>query len=30
MAWVGPEALDRYEFPPADRALIERLRQRDG
>ena len=30
MAWVGPEALDRYEFPPADRALIERLLQRDG
>ena len=28
MAWVAPAALDQYEFPPADRALIERLRRR--
>lgn len=28
MAWVAPENLDDYEFPPADRALIERLRRR--
>ena len=28
MAWVAPENLDDYEFPPADRALIDRLRQR--
>lgn len=29
MAWVAPEALDEYEFPPADRALIQRLRRRE-
>ena len=28
MAWVAPENLDDYEFPPADWALIDRLRQR--
>lgn len=28
MAWVAPETLDDYEFPPADRTLIERLRRR--
>ena len=28
MAWVGPEDLAAYEFPPADRALIERLAAR--
>lgn len=26
MAWVRPDEMDRYEFPPADLALIERLR----
>lgn len=26
MAWVEPERLDEYEFPPADRELIARLR----
>lgn len=26
LAWVEPSRLDDYEFPPADRALIERLR----
>ena len=25
MAWVEPERLAAYDFPPADRALIERL-----
>ena len=30
MAWVAPGELDRYEFPPADRALIERLRRTGG
>ena len=25
MAWVTPEELTRYEFPPADRELIARL-----
>lgn len=30
MAWVSPEALDRYEFPPADRALIDHLRRREA
>jgi 8-oxo-dGTP diphosphatase len=28
MAWVEPGDLGRYEFPPADRALIERLAAR--
>ncbi len=28
MAWVAPGDLGRYEFPPADRALIERLAAR--
>jgi 8-oxo-dGTP diphosphatase len=28
MAWVAPERLGDYEFPPADRLLIERLRTR--
>lgn len=28
MAWVEPERLTEYEFPPADRTLIERLRPR--
>ena len=27
MAWVTPAELDRYEFPPADAALLERLRR---
>ncbi len=26
IAWVAPERLAEYEFPPADRALIDRLR----
>lgn len=30
MAWVEPERFGDYEFPPADRALIERLRGRPG
>jgi mutator protein MutT len=25
-AWVAPEELDHYQFPPADAALIRRLR----
>jgi 8-oxo-dGTP diphosphatase len=28
MMWVEPERLGAYEFPPADRALIERLAAR--
>jgi mutator protein MutT len=28
MAWVAPADLPRYEFPPADTALLERLRRR--
>jgi 8-oxo-dGTP diphosphatase len=28
MAWVEPERLGEYDFPPADRAMIERLRRR--
>lgn len=28
MAWVCPEELSGYEFPPADRMLIERLQGR--
>ena len=28
MAWVLPTELDRYAFPPADAALLERLRPR--
>ena len=28
IAWVAPADLDRYEFPPADGRLIERLRRR--
>lgn len=28
MAWVAPDALDEYAFPPADRALIDLLRGR--
>ena len=28
MAWVEPERLAAYDFPPADRALIERLASR--
>ena len=27
LAWVTPAELDRYEFPPADAALLERLRR---
>ena len=27
MAWVTPAELARYEFPPADAALIQRLRR---
>jgi 8-oxo-dGTP diphosphatase len=27
MAWVAPADLGRYEFPPADAALLERLRR---
>jgi 8-oxo-dGTP diphosphatase len=27
MEWVTPAELDRYEFPPADAALLERLRR---
>ncbi|MBI3634912.1 MAG: 8-oxo-dGTP diphosphatase MutT [Candidatus Rokubacteria bacterium] len=26
MAWVRPDEMDRYAFPPADEALIARLR----
>jgi hypothetical protein len=26
MAWVAPERLDEFPFPPADRQLISRLR----
>jgi 8-oxo-dGTP pyrophosphatase MutT (NUDIX family) len=25
-AWVAPEELERYQFPPADESLIRRLR----
>jgi 8-oxo-dGTP diphosphatase len=28
MAWVAPADLPRYEFPPADAAVLERLRRR--
>lgn len=28
LAWVVPADLDRYEFPPADASLLERLRRR--
>ena len=28
MAWVAPEELTRYDFPPADRELIARLAAR--
>ena len=28
MRWVAPDELPGYEFPPADRALIDRLRRR--
>jgi mutator protein MutT len=28
MAWVEPERLAQYEFPPADRMLVDRLRER--
>jgi mutator protein MutT len=28
LAWVRPDELDRYAFPPADPALIARLRRR--
>jgi 8-oxo-dGTP diphosphatase len=28
MAWVDPAELGRYEFPPADAALVDRLRRR--
>jgi hypothetical protein len=28
MAWVEPERLGAYDFPPADRTLIERLASR--
>jgi 8-oxo-dGTP diphosphatase len=28
MEWVRPAELDRYEFPPADAVLLERLRPR--
>ncbi len=28
LAWVAPEHLDEYELPPADHALIARLRTR--
>jgi 8-oxo-dGTP diphosphatase len=27
LAWVTPAELDRYEFPPADAALLARLRR---
>jgi 8-oxo-dGTP diphosphatase len=30
MAWVPADDLERYEFPPADRALIQRLRGAAG
>lgn len=26
-AWVAPEELERYQFPPADASLIDRLRR---
>ncbi|HVY68360.1 MAG TPA: 8-oxo-dGTP diphosphatase MutT [Verrucomicrobiae bacterium] len=26
LAWVGPNDLDRYQFPPADAVLLDRLR----
>lgn len=29
LRWVAPRDLDAYEFPPADRALIERLRDEE-
>ena len=28
LAWVAPADLDRYELPPADASLLERLRRR--
>jgi 8-oxo-dGTP diphosphatase len=28
LAWVAPADLGRYDFPPADRALVARLRRR--
>jgi 8-oxo-dGTP diphosphatase len=28
LAWVAPADLDRYEFPPADATLLQRLRRR--
>ena len=28
MAWVAPDDLGRYEFPPADTAVLARLRRR--
>jgi hypothetical protein len=28
MTWVEPERLTEYDFPPADRALIAKLRDR--
>jgi mutator protein MutT len=28
MRWVTPDELPRYDFPPADRSLIDRLRRR--
>jgi 8-oxo-dGTP diphosphatase len=28
IAWVAPVDLGRYEFPPADAGLVERLRHR--
>jgi 8-oxo-dGTP diphosphatase len=30
IAWVRPADLGRYEFPPADAVLIERLRRASG
>ncbi|OGK97593.1 MAG: hypothetical protein A3I14_13295 [Candidatus Rokubacteria bacterium RIFCSPLOWO2_02_FULL_73_56] len=30
MAWVAPERLQEFEFPPADRELIRRLRAAPG
>lgn len=30
MAWVAPEELEAYEFPPADRALVDRLLRREA
>jgi len=29
MAWVAPERLGEFEFPPADRELIARLARRE-